>query len=227
MTELEKSLGAIQAPQVPERKDTYGEDVWSRLRAHLPQRETRRWYVMPTRRWAWTTAFASLVIVAFFLGRFFQPVAVHPAVATGSPEEAKQRVLVVALGDDLERSQIILVELMNTPDTPEPVDVSAQQRRAEDLVDWTRLYRQSAIDIGDDATARVLDQLERVFLEIAHGPSELNAADLKRIQQRIESQGLIFKTRIIRSKLQREENYQGNSKGHQTSDSQSKARTTL
>lgn len=225
--ELENLLGVIQAPEVPERKESYSEDVWNRIRAQLPEREARSWYVIFARRWAWATALAAVVIAAFLLGRFFQPAAEHPRVATTSPEKVKQRVLVVALRDDLERSQMILIELMNTPDAAKPVDISAQQQRAEDLVDSTRLYRQTAIEVGDDATARVLDQLERTLLDIARSPSELNEADLKRIQQRIESQGLIFKTRIIRSKLRREEDSPANGKHNRSSDSQSKARTTL
>jgi hypothetical protein len=228
MTELEKLLGAIQPPETPERGNSYGENVWNRIRAHLPERQAPRWYVTSARRWAWAPALAALVIAAFLLGRSFQPTAEHQGVSTSSaPDKIKERLLIVALRDDLERSQMVLIELMNAPDTGEPVDISAQQHRAENLVDSTRLYRQTALDVGDDATARVLDQLERTFVDIARSPSELNEADLKCIQQRIESQGLIFKTRIIRSRLQRQEDSQGNGKHNRTSDSQSKARTTL
>src|SRR5438067_7691663 len=93
-----------------------------------------------------------------------------------------------------------LIELANAPTTRGPVDISAEQRSAEDLVDASRLYRQTAAEAGDIATANVLDELERTLLDIAHGPSKLGEAELKQMQRRIEAQGLIFKVRVVGSR---------------------------
>src|SRR5205085_8970160 len=108
-------------------------------------------------------------------------------------------------GHHLGRSQMVLVELANASSSGGPVDISAEQSRAEDLVDASRLYRQTAAKEGDLATANVLDELERTLLDIANGPSQLDGAALKRVQQRIEAQGLIFKVRVIGSKVKREQ----------------------
>src|SRR5205823_944271 len=75
-----------------------------------------------------------------------------------------------------------------------------EQHSAEDLVDASRLYRQTAAEAGDIATANVLDELERTLLDIAHGPSKLGETELKQMQQRIEAQGLIFKVRVVGSR---------------------------
>jgi len=51
----------------------------------------------------------------------------------------------------------------------------------------------------------LLDELERTLLDIAHSPSQLEGPELKRIQQRIEARGLIFKVRVVESKVRREQ----------------------
>ena len=53
------------------------------------------------------------------------------------------------------------------------VNISAERRRAEDLLEENRLYRQTALKEGDAALANVLDELERVLLDVAHSPQEV------------------------------------------------------
>ena len=201
--EISALLGAVTPPEAPERSETYGTEVWNRIRAHLPEKPERRsWFGWP-QRWAVGAAVAALIFAAFLVGRYVQPPAVTP-VAQQSPQQVRERVLLVALGDHLDRSQMVLVEIANAPSTG-PVDISGEQQRAEDLVDASRLYRQAAQSVGDAGTAKVLDELERTLLDIAHSPSQLSQADLKRIQDRIESQGLIFKVRVIGAKVRQEQ----------------------
>src|SRR5439155_17748131 len=62
---------------------------------------------------------------------------------------------------------MMLVELSNAePLGPaqKRVDISAEQHRAEDLLEENRLYRQTALKEGDANLASVLDDLERVLL---------------------------------------------------------------
>src|SRR5438105_15629190 len=57
---LRAFLGAVEAPEVPERGETYGADVWGRLRAHLPAkpaRESKGWFGIAPQRWALGGAF--------------------------------------------------------------------------------------------------------------------------------------------------------------------------
>jgi hypothetical protein len=70
---------------------------------------------------------------------------------------------------------------------------------AEDLLDDNRLYRQTARTTGDNSMASVLDDLERVLLEIAHSPSEISSQQLNDLREQIESRGLLFKVRVLGS----------------------------
>jgi hypothetical protein len=111
-------------------------------------------------------------------------------------------VLLVALGDHLDRSQMLLVELANA-EPGAPLDISREQQSAENLVDDNRLYRQAAQQVGDRGVSEVLEELERVLVEIANSPSEMTQHDLESLQKRIQGQGLIFKVRVIGSQARR------------------------
>src|SRR4029077_1522875 len=85
------------------------------------------------------------------------------------------------------------------------VDISTEQRRAENLLEENRLYRQTALEQGDAGLASVLDELERVLLDVAHSPKEVSAAELETIQQRIAAKGILFKVRVVGQELQQRE----------------------
>ena len=82
------------------------------------------------------------------------------------------------------------------------MDISAEQRRAEDLLKENRLYRQTALQEGDAGLANVLDELERVLLDVAHSPGEVTPAQLEAIQKKIEARGILFKVRVVNKELQ-------------------------
>jgi len=108
----------------------------------------------------------------------------------------------VAVGDHLERSQMLLVEIMNADsDAKGTLDFSDEQQQARDLLDANHLYRLSAQHVGDPQVARVLDDLGRVLAEIANGPTELSPGDLKEIRSRIQSQELLFKIKVVGSEV--------------------------
>ena len=111
-------------------------------------------------------------------------------------ETVRERILLVAVGDHLERSQIALIELVNSPTGP-TVDISGERDRARDLVTENRLYRQAAMTTGDPAVASVLDELERVLVEIANSPSTMTGDEFSQVRKRIEQQGIIFKVRVF------------------------------
>ena len=147
-----------------------------------------------------------LIIAAFLAGRYLprageqgQPTQI--VEQTGKPNT--DRIILVAVGEHLERSQVLLVELMSA-DSKGTTDLSTEQKQARDLLDANRLYRQSAQKTGDPAISRTLDELERVLVEVANGPSEVSEKELKEIRQRIEAQGLLFKIRVIGSKVQKQ-----------------------
>jgi hypothetical protein len=83
--------------------------------------------------------------------------------------------------------------------------LGAQREFADELVSANRLYRQAAARSGEPALAAVLEELERVLVELAAGPDALAPADLAGLQRRIDSQGLLFKVRVIQSQVRERE----------------------
>lgn len=194
---LQNVLNTVDSAPVPERGPDYGASVWKRIERRVGGRRRAAW--LPW--WMWAPAAAALLLLAFFAGRIsHQPAG--PALASG---QVRERVLLVAVGDHLERSHMVLAELSNAPDGKGKVDISDEQRTAEDLLDSNRLYRQTANSIGNTAVANVLDDLERVLLEIANSPSEVDSHQLEELRQEIKDRGLLFKIRVIGSKVQHEE----------------------
>ena len=120
------------------------------------------------------------------------------------PLKTRDRILFVAVGDHLERSQMVLVELMNANPT-EPLDITTQRQIAGELVSENRLYRQAAKRDKDQSLANLLEELERVLVDIAHEPSKLTGPELASVKQRIEAQGIVFKVRVVGSQIRQRE----------------------
>jgi anti-sigma factor RsiW len=197
---LQRVLAAVETMPVPDRAEGYGSEVWARLRPRLDAAPGKTiltgwaWWFAP-QRWALAGAMAALLIVAFLVGRMTHEGS--PPSAAISPQ-VRERILMVAVGEHLERSQMILVELSNMPSNGK-VDISSEQRMASALVGENRLYRQTALNAGEVGVASVLDQLERVLVEVANSPPEVSSKQMESLRKRIESQGILFKVRVIGS----------------------------
>jgi hypothetical protein len=215
-TELERIdavLAALSTMPVPDPGDDYGRQVWQRIGPRLPEKRKRWWNFMAgsagwlePRRWAAVGAIAAVVIVAFLAGRATKQVAPQSNVADAG--KVRERVLVMAVGEHLGRSEMVLVELGNAEPAnaqQKQVNISSERRRAEDLLEENRLYRQTALEQGDAGLANVLDELERVLLDVAHSPQEVTPTQLENIRQRIEARGILFKVRVVGQELQQRE----------------------
>jgi len=193
---------------IPERGGEYGAQVWRRLEGKLPARSWWRIWQggSPGLRWASAAmAMTVLLVAAFMAGRSYpnRPMA-GPQVASTTDAQVRERVLMVAVGDYLDRSQMVLVELANT-NAKGSLDISSAQERAQDLVSETRLYQQTAAATGDTSVSGILDDLERVMLEIARGPSQMSAAELEKFRARLEAEGILFKIRVVNSNVRSQE----------------------
>lgn len=186
--ELERLSGVLDSVRdypVPERDELYGSDVWARLAPNLPAEKPRmNWF----RWWMLAPALATLVLAAFIAGMF------TGQRQAGISAEARERILLMALSDHLDRSQILLTELVHAD--PETAGLSNERERARELIGENRLLRQSAMHIGDARDADLLDSLERVLLDVANGGSSSSSNGLQMIQQRIDNEALLFKVRI-------------------------------
>jgi hypothetical protein len=195
---LVDSVPAVDAPEGFERV------AWARLETALPQRRSGwiSWFVYSPARIAFAAAIVVLVVGAFMAGRMVSQPTPAPAPitadATAKANAFRERILLVDLGDHLDRSQMMLVELVSADDHG-PVDISSEQARAQQLLAANRLYRQTALKTGDAATADVLDELERVLVDVAASPSTLTQENLDEVRRRIESKGILFKVRVVSS----------------------------
>jgi hypothetical protein len=203
MERIEAVFAALDAMPVPDPGEDYGRRVWQQIAPRLPEKRARWWHAWfaPGRLVA-VGAMVALVILAFWLGRITKP----PKQGGSDFADAgkvRERVLMVAVGEHLGRSEMVLVELANTQPRQGQrlVNISAEQKRAEDLVEENRLYRETALQEGDAAMASTLDELERVLLDVANSPDEVTPAQFEAIQKRIEAQGILFKVRVVRQGL--------------------------
>ena len=192
---LQLVLNSLDSP-VPERSANYEAQVWAKLAPAIPKRSWWSW--LRTERWLPITAIAGLIVAAFLAGRYTKTPS-GPQVASST--QVRERILVVAVGDHLETSQMVLAEIVNLRGNEDEVDFSTERQLADTLVDANRLYRQTAVANGNTGMASVLDDLEPVLVEIARGPDRLSGAELDALRQRIESQGLLFKIRVIGSQM--------------------------
>jgi anti-sigma factor RsiW len=196
---LQRTLNTMAALPVPERPAEYGRQVWERIEGQVGG-SRRRWFGwLGWRRLALTGAAAALVAGAFLAGERSGRV---PESATVAPGPVRERILLVAVGNHLERSQVVLAELSNLGAGKQGrVDIAYEQRAAGDLVESSRLYRMTASAAGDTGTAAILDDLERVLIDVANGPAEMNAGELERLQKRISETAILFKVRVFASHM--------------------------
>jgi DNA transposition AAA+ family ATPase len=73
-----------------------------------------------------------------------------------------------------------------------------------DLVSESRLYRQTAVHAGETAMVNVLEDLERVLVEISHEPSRLSPERLEELRARLSEQGILLKIRVLGSSVRRD-----------------------
>ncbi|HTB12038.1 MAG TPA: hypothetical protein VK752_10715 [Bryobacteraceae bacterium] len=196
---LQRVLNSVDSFPVPERAPDYENRVWAAIEGRIEKR--RRWWSFGWRQALAAAAMAVLLVGAFLAGRAWQKPAPRQMAAVDGG--VRERLLLVAVGDHLERSEMVLVELANAgAPAGGRLDISYEQKTAEDLLESNRLYRQTAATNGDVAAAALLEELERVLLEIAHSPSEVSARQLEELRKQIEDRGILFKVKIFGSQVE-------------------------
>ena len=206
-TRLQRALRTIdESALAPDLPENFERTVWARLEPNLGSRRSG-WFSFVLSPAALALAAAVLVLVgaAFFAGRLSSP-AGTPVVAEDG--KVRERILLVDLGEHLDRSQMVLVELVTKDDA---VDIKGERAQAEQLLAANRLYRETAAATGETAVGELLDELERVLVEVATAPDRPSQQELNDVRKQIEAKGLLFRVRIVSSKVrdrQREGNEQ-------------------
>jgi hypothetical protein len=215
LARLKRVMAAIDMVTMPEPPAEFEATVWRRLQPAIAEESKRGGGWPPSSIWklgGWGTMAAGLLIAAFLAGRIWQassstPVPTTAVVGPASPapatptdgEPMRERVLLVDLGDHLDRTEQTLVEFVSRADATRDNEV---RTRTEDLVAANRLYRGTAEATGDQAVTDVLDDLERVLIEIAGVPANAPASELESIRRRIDARDLLFKLRVMRMELE-------------------------
>ena len=208
LARLTRVLDQVTPAEVPEPDENYEARVWDRLSWRLRGERKKT-----TPGWTKWLAAAAMLAVAFIGGLLWNrsntgpvrtaatnqpPSTPNIEPTTASTQQQRDRILLVVVGDHLDDSERMLLELTNLT-AKENIDVSTEQQRAEELLLSNRLYRRTALDRGEDRVATLLDELEPMLLEIAHGPSQLTPDELRKVQKRVETKGLVFKLRVLRA----------------------------
>jgi len=200
---LERALDAIPAPEVPERSPDYGAEVWERLRSRLePPREVRRprsWWLAP--QWGLAAAALALILVSFLAGRHLSRPESPPErwVVT---EQSRERILLAAVSGHLERTEMLLLELANSRGRVS-TNVATERELAGELSSEGRLYRAAAEAAGQVEVAKLLEEIERLLIDLSHGPEQLSASGLQHLQKRLEERDLLFRLRVVSARLHR------------------------
>jgi len=209
---LQRVLAAVETLPVPKRAENYGAEVWRQVRPQLAKpdgpRESDFWRLFTWPRRAVAGALGLLVLGAFLAGRFWPqpPTTPAPVIVQSQPLSAgaRERVLLTEIGDHLERSQLALIELINRK-TSGAVDITAEQVLARELAAVNRLFRRAAADAGEAGLSTVLEELERVLVEVANGPARLSADEFAALRERIDTDGLLFKVKVLGAQVRSRE----------------------
>ncbi|HUX67048.1 MAG TPA: hypothetical protein VMV31_06140 [Terriglobales bacterium] len=203
LAEFQQVLALAAAAPMPEPPADLGDQVWRRLQASLgsPVRPALR--LLP-RAWAIAVSLALVAGLAWRLHARRSPRPPAPA-ATAQAAAAPSPLLLAAVAQHLDRSQVFLVALdhaASDPGATAAVDVAPEQRWARALLASNRLYQQNARFTGDVAMAHLLASLEPVLLEIAHCPRRVPPTAWRHLQASIASSGILFKLRVADQSLQ-------------------------
>ncbi len=207
--ELRRDLAALDRVDAPARDDGYGERVWESIASSIPAygRERRRWWGAGWSANPWlkglgyAAACALLVSCAFYAGRVWEQKS-QPQVAHVEPkaQPAKQPIVVVVLDDHLDRSERFLVELKHA-DMDSTTTGAPMRDEARSLLAANRVCRKNAAQADDRELTTALDHLDSLLAEAANAPGGLNAENISKLQDKMNTDGVLFEVRVLRSRI--------------------------
>ena len=197
-------LDAVEEPPIPERSPSYGSSIWHRISPQMGGSTKSSWgwrWMRPSRQWALAATLILLLVTAFLVGRWV-PGPEAPQVA-GLSVDGRDRILLMTVADHLERSEMLLLELVNTHENGD-IDLSVERQLASELGGESRLYRNAAEQAGKTDLAVLLTQLETVLVELSNGPQTVPSADLGELRVRLDEGDVLFRVRVLGSRIRQE-----------------------
>jgi hypothetical protein len=205
--ELRAVLALVNAEPLPDAPPGFEHAMWARVEPLIAKPVvsgfTRMFWSVELPRWALAAAAVALAAGSFALGRVWEHPSA-PSIAVDDMRSVSERMLRSDVEEHLERSQRVLVELVNSGDAA-PAVLAGDRERAADLVAAGRLYRHSVEEIGDAETRDLLEDVERVLVEIANGAAGETSNDLSEVRARISNQDLIFRLRVTTAEMRARE----------------------
>lgn len=199
--ELRSVLALVDAAPLAEAPAGFERVMWARVEPQVTRPKSERWSWLSMRPLALAGGVAVLMIGAFFVGRLSYSPA--PSVSRDQIVDAgdvRTRLLRSEVGDHLDRSQRVLVELVNA-DASDGGVISAERERAADLVAYGRLYQRSVEETGDTGLIDLLEDLERVLIEVANGTPDTSGRQFNDVRARIDQEDLVFRVRVVSEEL--------------------------
>jgi len=190
---IEKDLAAIGELPFPAAGPGYSRQVWEAIEPRLDAKPIAV-PASPSRNWRVPMAAAAgliLTVTSLWIG--------YRAGARDGGEiidqEIRRQALMTAVSMHLQSSERLLVELSNV-DRRRNIDLAGPQRRAASLASTNRLYRRTARHHGESELSALLDELERVLLDVANAPDRISPAEFNALWSRVERSGLLIKMRL-------------------------------
>jgi hypothetical protein len=223
--EMRAVLALVDTAPTIEAPAGFGREMWARVEPHIAERVAQNrssWAIVSAfdpatarlglaRHWALGAGMVALLLASFTLGRVWEraphrnddaaPRVTRVATSSGDVSDAvTERLLRAQMEDHLERSQRVLVDLVNGDDAA-AVSLASDRTRAADLVADGRLYRRAADRIGDVEMRNLLEDVERVLVDVANGSSGPASKELKDVRTRIDEQDLLFRLRVAGAEI--------------------------
>lgn len=203
--DLKADLTDLRREEAPERDDAYGERVWASIRGSMAEYRPRRWSWLRapiTLRLSYAALAAALVAGGFVAGRLWEHAQrkPEPNVASAATPRPKQPIVVVVLGDHLDRSERLLVELKHV-DAHNTDMLPPLRDEARSLLVANHICRERAEKDGNEDLENALDRLDHLLAQMANRPDGLSADAIDHLKEEMNSDGLLFEVRVLRSRV--------------------------
>ena len=202
--ELRSVLALVDQAPTMEAPPGFGREMWALVEPQISAHNAPNHGWWGVRRWTLAGGMLALLIGAFSLGRVWDTPPSSGRAPVVDESALSERLLQAEVEDHLERSQRVLVDLVNADDVVTDA-VTADRDRAADLVAAGRLYRRSVEAMGDVEMRDLLEDIERVLVDVANGAPDGSSKDLTDVRTRISEQDLVFRLRVAASEMRERE----------------------